>query len=239
MMKNKTSLRNGSGSTSADITTTLHHYWNSDATTVWSAHELVKAAGDTSRLQPLLEAGHRHVPLWQGFSCETRPLGGGVVFRIFNHTRGFSLPRNFGTTAAGCLCESIPSLPTGVLYAVAGVAPDSRSAEVVWPSLVNQSAALYAANHAGGGILNGQPIAGIEHAAKHASSPPRTPWISWMAYDVCLHEHRSYYPDHMNIVLQITGMWLDEWAARNATNAVPSASDQDAIKQATIPAPEE
>lgn len=215
-MKNKTSLRNGSGSPSADITI-LHHYWNNDTTIPWSTHKLGQAAGDTSQLQPLLGAGHRQLPGWPEFSCETRPVNGGALFRIFNHAPSLRPARPYGPKDPGCLCKGLPGLAPGVLYAVAGVAADQRSAKTVWQWLRDASAPLYAADESGFGVLNGHPVAGVCHASPRPPCPAQVPWVSFMAYDPFIHEHMWYYPDDNNIVLPITKAWLGASGLLNTT----------------------
>lgn len=218
VMNKINSLRNGSGSTSADITKTiLHHYWNSDATTVWSNRELAKAAGDTSQLQPLLEPGHRQLPGWRELSCETRTVKGGALFRIFDHAPSLSLPRCYAPKAADCVCESLPGLPPGVLYAVVGVAANHRSAKTVWQWLRDASAPLYAAEEAGFGMLNGHFVASACHSSLRRPCPTKVPWVSLMAYSPVLHEHQLYYPDDINIVWPIAKQWFDASRALNAT----------------------
>lgn len=205
MMKNKTSQKATDPTSTSVGTALVQHYWNNDTTKVWTSRELEEAVGDTSSIRSLLAAGHQPFPGWRNFTCETRLVRGGALFRIFNHTPRLAPRRPYGPTDARGLIEA-PS--PGVLCAVAGVAADGCGADNVWRSLQVESAPLYAAHEAGFATLNGYPVAGIEHAGKYASRPNRLPWVSHMAYDPVIHDHQWNFPDDIIFVLGIAQEWM-------------------------------
>jgi hypothetical protein len=204
-MKNK-KIKTKTGPAPTSVGTgLLQHYWNNDSTKTWSIQELEEAAGDTSTLQPLLEAGHHPFPGWHDFTCETRLFDRGALFRIFDHAPSLYPPRPYGPKHP---TGTIEGIPPGVLYAVAGVAADTRSAAKIWQLLRRDSAPLYSADEAGFGTLNGRPVASVFHACTRPSRPRQLPWLSFMAYNPVLHDHQLYYPDCDTPILWIAKEWL-------------------------------
>ena len=183
----------------------LQHYWNSDSFRVWSAGELEEVVGDTSTLQPLLEEGFQPFPGSDGFTCEMQRIGRGALFRIFEPARSLLPPTHYGPAAP---TSGIEGIPPGVLFAVAGVAADDRSAESVWRRLQSESVDLYAAHEAGFGVSKGHGIASVSHICNRPSRPKKLPWLSFMAYNPVLHENQLYYPDDDTLVLWVAKEWL-------------------------------
>lgn len=185
--------------------TALHqHYWNNDSTKNWSARELDEAS-DTSLFRPLLHAGHHLVPKWNDLSCETQLILDGALFRIFNHAPRLHPPKE---DLSGVPTAELEGLPPGTLFAVAGVAADSRSAEAVWLAMQDSSGVLFSATREGELLADGTPVAGVAHPGQTPSQPRSLPWLSFMSYDPAYNDNQQVFPDDEHLILWIAKEWL-------------------------------
>ena len=193
--------------------TALHqHYWNNDSNRIWSAREL-EAVSETSMFRPLLQAGHHLFPKWNDFTCETQPLLDGLLFRIFNHAPSLRPPRE---DLSGVPTAKLDGLPPGTLFAVAGVAADTRSAEAVWLAMKDNSAVLFSAMRDGEVLADGTPIASVEHPGQSPSQPRSLPWLSFMSYDPAYNENQNTFPDDEHPILWLAKEWLRSIGERDA-----------------------
>jgi hypothetical protein len=204
-MKNKKiKIKTGPAPTTAG-TGLLRHVWNTDVAEALPAHQLWQA-GDSSAFGPLLENGHRPVPGWPDLTCQTRAIGAGLLWRIYNHAPAEPWMKELIGLEPRVVKFS--GLAEGRLYVVGGVAADAHSANLVWAHMQEEAAPLYAIGDVARSQVRWYPSQAPIPATYRSPQPWVLPWLSIVALDKEVRTDFAFYIHRPTPLLGLAKEWL-------------------------------